>query len=154
MGPDDRGQLARLEVLGRSARLPLVAAGDVHMHVRSRRALQDTLVAIRLSKPVAQCGMALFPNGERHLRSRLALSNLYPATLLAESVRIAERCRFSLDELRYEYPQEVVPAGLTPSQYLAQLTADGLNQRFPAGRARAGAGVGRQGAEADCRVGL
>ncbi|MDQ5887996.1 MAG: error-prone polymerase [Pseudomonadota bacterium] len=133
MGPDDRGQLARLEVLGRSARLPLVAAGDVHMHVRSRRALQDTLVAIRLSKPVAHCGMALFPNGERHLRSRLALSTLYPAALLAESVRIAERCRFSLDELRYEYPQEVVPAGLTPSQYLAQLTADGLSQRFPAG---------------------
>jgi error-prone DNA polymerase len=133
MAQDDRQRLARLEALGCTARLPLVAAGDVHMHIRSRRALQDTMVAIRTSTPVAQCGMALFPNGERHLRSRVALANLYPPKLLTETVRIAERCHFSLDELRYEYPQEVIPTGLTASQYLAQLTDEGLNQRFPAG---------------------
>jgi error-prone DNA polymerase len=81
------------------------------MHVRARRALQDTLTAIRVKKPLAECGFALHPNGERHLRSRARLSTIYPAALLAETVAIAQRCRFSLDELRYEYPEEIVPPG-------------------------------------------
>ena len=66
----DRPRLERLTALSRDCGLPLVASGDVHMHVRARRALQDTLTAIRLKTPIAQCGFALFPNGERHLRSR------------------------------------------------------------------------------------
>ena len=113
--------------------LPLVAAGDVHMHVRSRRRLQDVLTAIRLGKPVAQCGQALFPNAERHLRLRVRLAQLYPPELLAESVAIAERCRFSLDSLKYEYPSELVPPGHTPASWLRKLTEDGLRWRFPAG---------------------
>ncbi|MEW9900877.1 error-prone DNA polymerase [Chitinivorax sp. PXF-14] len=132
-GPDDRAWLERLEILGRNARLPLVAAGDVHMHVRSRRALQDTLTAIRLGTPVAQCGTALHPNGERHLRTRQQLAQIYPAALLQESVSIASRCTFSLDELRYSYPDDVVPAGVSRSDYLRQLTDRGLAARYPDG---------------------
>ncbi|HEY9103338.1 error-prone DNA polymerase [Chitinimonas sp.] len=129
----DRERLHDLLALGRLCGLPCVASGDVHMHLRSRRMLQDVLTAIRLGKPVAQCGLALFPNGERHLRSRMALSRLYPAELLAETVRIAERCHFSLKELRYEYPAELVPAGLSASAHLRSLTEAGLHRRYPAG---------------------
>jgi error-prone DNA polymerase len=113
--------------------LPLVAAGDVHMHVRSRKPLQDTLTAIRVGRPLAECGLALQPNAERHLRSRLALANLYPPELLAETLNVARRCRFSLDELRYEYPQEIVPAGETPSSWLRRLTYEGAGRRFTHG---------------------
>ncbi|MHB8668025.1 MAG: error-prone DNA polymerase [Burkholderiales bacterium] len=132
-GPDDRARLAALRALGEASSLPLVAAGDVHMHVRSRRRLQDTLTAIRLCQPVGDCGHALYPNAERHLRLRLRLANLYPRELLEETVRIAARCAFSLDCLRYEYPEEISPPGITPSDYLRRLTEAGLAQRFPAG---------------------
>ncbi|MDW8468786.1 MAG: error-prone DNA polymerase [Burkholderiales bacterium] len=132
-GPDDRAALARLGELSRASGLPLVAAGDVHMHVRSRRRLQDALTAVRLGKPVAECGRALFPNGERHLRSRLRLARLYPPALLSETLAIAERCDFSLEELRYEYPEELVPAGETPASWLRRLTMEGLAWRFPGG---------------------
>ena len=101
-GPNDRAKLFHLSNLSRKSGVPLVAAGDVHMHLRSRRRLQDVLTAVRLGRPVAQCGQALFPNGERHLRLRMRLAQLYPPELLAETVRIAERCSFSLDALRYE----------------------------------------------------
>jgi len=130
-GPDDRGWLAALRELARSAALPLVAAGDVHMHVRSRRSLQDVLTAVRLGRPVAACGRSLFPNGERHLRSRVRLAQCYPPELLAETLRVADRCAFSLDELRYEYPEELVPAGETPASWLRRLVEEGLRWRFP-----------------------
>src|SRR5258705_214490 len=132
-GPDDRARLAGLRELGKIYGLPLAAAGDVHMHVRSRRPLQDTLTAIRLRTPVHACGHALFPNAERHLRLRMRLAQIYPAELLAETVRIAERCHFSLEELRYEYPEELVPEGETPSSHLRKLTEKGLAWRFPNG---------------------
>jgi error-prone DNA polymerase len=131
--PDDHQRLARLRHLATATRLPLVAAGDVHMHVRSRRPLQDVLTALRGNTTVAEAGHALFPNGERHLRQRCALARLYPPELLAETLNIAARCEFSLDELRYEYPEEVVPAGETPDSWLRQLVADGLARRYPAG---------------------
>src|SRR6266699_1818118 len=132
-GPDDRARLAELRELSKASGLALVAAGDVHMHVRSRRRLQDTLTAIRLRTTVQACGHALHPNAERHLRLRMRLAQIYPAELLAETVRVAERCRFSLDELRYEYPEELVPAGETPSSHLRKLTEKGLAWRFPNG---------------------
>jgi len=130
---DDRARLAELLALARTTGLPPVASGDVHMHVRGRRALQDTLTAIRLKTTVAQAGHALFPNGERHLRPLETLARLYPPELLDESLHIAERCRFSLDELRYEYPDELVPPGMTPTARLRQLTEEGLARRYPAG---------------------
>ncbi len=126
----DRARLAHCAALAREAGLPQVAAGDVHMHVRARRALQDTVTAIRLKKPLAECGYALHPNGERHLRSRARLATIYPPELLAETVAIAQRCRFSLDELRYEYPEEIVPEGQTPASHLRTLVEDGLARRY------------------------
>ena len=132
----ERTRLDALCKLGQQLALPCVAAGDVHMHLRERRILQDTLTAIRLRKPVSQVGHGLYPSGERHLRHRKTLERIYPAELLAESVRIAQRCDFSLDSLRYEYPEEIVPSGLTPSQHLRQLTETGLAWRFPSGLTR------------------
>ena len=132
-GANDKARLAALRELGAACALPLVATGDVHMHLRSRRKLQDTLTAIRLGSPLAHCGHALYPNAERHLRLRLRLANLYPRDLLDETVRIAAHCSFSLDCLRYEYPEEIVPPGTTPSGHLRALTEAGLSRRFPAG---------------------
>jgi error-prone DNA polymerase len=132
-GPDDAAKLAELQALGAACGLPLVAAGDVHMHVRARRPVQDVLTALRLKTSVFDAGHALFPNGERHLRSRLRLARLYPPELLAETLRIAEKCTFSLDELRYEYPEEIVPAGHTPTSWLRHETEAGLRRRYAAG---------------------
>jgi len=131
--PDDGERLIALRELAAVVRLPLLAAGEVQMHLRSRRPLQDALTALRLKTTVAAAGHALFANGERHLRSRLALSRLYPPELLAETLAVAARCEFSLDELRYEYPEEVVPAGETPDSWLRRLTEDGLARRYPDG---------------------
>ena len=127
----DRARLERLQGISAKYGLPLAAAGDVHMHLRSRRRLQDVLTAVRLGRPLAQCGHALYPNAERHLRLRMRLAQLYPAELLAETLAIAERCRFSMDELRYEYPEELVPPGETPTTWLRHLVEEGLKRRFP-----------------------
>src|SRR5882672_9518175 len=132
-GGFDMRRLETLEALGRTLQLPRVAAGDVHMHRRSRRALQDVLTAIRLGKPLQAAGYAVFPNGERCLRPVQRLRELYPAPLLAQTLKIAERCSFSLEELRYEYPEEIVPAGATPGSHLHALTMQGCAQRWPAG---------------------
>ncbi len=133
LAADDAGRLAALSALSAATGLPLVAAGGVHMHARGRRALQDALTALRLKTSVDAAGHALFPNGERCLRPRLRLARLYPPELLAESVRIAGLCAFSLDELRYEYPEEIVPHGQTPERYLRAEVEQGLAARYPAG---------------------
>lgn len=130
---NDGRRCAQLEALGCELGLPCVAAGDVHMHVRRRLALQHTMTAIRHGLTVAEAGAVLFRNGERHLRQRAVLETLYPAHLLAETVRIADRCRFSLDELRYEYPAELVPAGYTATRWLRDLTENGVRWRWPEG---------------------
>ncbi len=132
-GPDDRARLAELRELAKISGLPLVAAGDVHMHLRSRRRLQDTLTAVRLAKPVRECGHALYPNAERHLRWRSHLGKIYPPELIAETLAVASRCDFSLDSLRYEYPEELVPPHESPASWLRKLTETGLAWRFPAG---------------------
>ncbi|WP_282875688.1 error-prone DNA polymerase [Pseudomonas peli] len=132
-GPDDAQKLAALQELGRRMQIPLVATGDVHMHSRGRRALQDTITAIRHHCTVVDAGYHLFPNGERHLRPIGVLANLYPAELLAEALRIASRCTFDLSQLKYEYPHEVVPKGKTPSAWLRELTYGGAKWRWPTG---------------------
>jgi error-prone DNA polymerase len=129
-GANDQAGLNELKALSEKSGLPLVAAGDVHMHVRSRRRLQDVLTAVRLGRPVSQCGHALYPNGERHLRLRMRLAQLYPPELLARTLAIAQRCDFSLDSLKYEYPEELVPVGHTPASWLRKLAEDGLRWRF------------------------
>ncbi|SMG39652.1 error-prone DNA polymerase [Paraburkholderia susongensis] len=113
--------------------IPVVALGQVVMHVRSRKPLQDTLTAIRVGRPVHECGYDLAPNAEQHLRSRLRLANLYPEYALSETTNIVAHCTFSLDELRYEYPDELVPPGFTPAAYLRQETYVGAQRRFPSG---------------------
>ncbi len=125
--------MARLTELGTSLGLPLVATGDVHLHVRARRRLQDVMTAVRCNVPLAEAGWALYPNGERYLREPARLAKLYPSALLAESVEIAAQADFSLDELRYEYPREIVPAGETPTSHLRKLTEAGAVRRWPAG---------------------
>ena len=132
----DGHDAARLQASARQAaryRLPRLASGDVHMHVRGRRALQDVLGAIRLNTPVAALGHARLPNGERHLRRPDELAALYPAELLEETLRVAARCRFSLDELHYAYPDDVTPAGFSPHTYLRRLTEQGIRRRWPRG---------------------
>ncbi len=113
--------------------LPIVATGDVLMHARSRKPLQDVLTATRLALPVAECGFALQPNAEAHLRPRARLATLYRPEWLETTLVLAGRCAFSLDELRYEYPEEIVPPGHTPASWLRQLTEEGVLRRFPAG---------------------
>jgi len=129
----DRRRLETARSLGAQHGLRLTAAGDVHMHVHERRHLQDALTAVRHGVPLAEAGERLFPNGERHLRERERLAKLYPPELLAESVNIAALADFSLDELRYEYPRELVPAGATPASHLRALTEAGACKRWPGG---------------------
>ncbi|MFN4267003.1 MAG: error-prone DNA polymerase [Aquabacterium sp.] len=130
---DDAWWLQGMRLISQQTQMPLVAAGDVHMHRRSRKPLQDVLSAVRCGTPVAQAGMALQGHAERHLRSRLRLAQKYPADLLVATQDIASRCHFSLSELRYEYPEEVVPPEQTPTSHLANLTYEGTRHRYPKG---------------------
>ncbi|MGN6827821.1 error-prone DNA polymerase [Paucibacter sp. M5-1] len=125
--------LQRLRAVAETTALPLVACGDVHMHLRSRKPLQDVMTATRLGRPVRDCGLDLQPNAERHLRSRLRLAQLYPADLLAQTLVLMAGCSFSLDEIRYQYPSEVVPVGETPASHLRRLTYAGMQSRWPDG---------------------
>ena len=125
--------LARLREAAQHSGLPLVAAGDVHYHLRSRKRLQDMLVATRLARPIAQLGFSLAANAEQHLRSRLRLAQLYPPELLEETLEVAAHCSFSLDSLRYEYPDEIVPSGHSAASWLRHLTYEGAPGRYPQG---------------------
>ena len=126
----ERGHLQRARDLSVRSGLPLVAAGGVCMHRRERRRLHDALTAIRLRTTVDAAGLALLPSGERHLRERARLARLYPPELLQETLAIAKRCRFSLDELRYEYPRELVPESYTPASWLRTLVERGASKRW------------------------
>ncbi|NIF56589.1 error-prone DNA polymerase [Burkholderia sp. Ax-1724] len=131
-GSDDL-QLDALRMISQDSGLPLVAAGGTLMHVRSRKPLQDTMTAIGLGTPLSACGHALEANAERHLRTRVRLGKLYPRETLEETLRIAALCRFSLEELQYEYPEELVPADESPSSYLRKLVMAGAMERWPGG---------------------
>ncbi len=131
----DAVQLARLAALAQATAIPLVAAGDVHYHVPQRRYLQDVLTCIRAQCTLVQAGRRLFANAERHLRPRDELARRYAGyeSALARTVEIAQRCTFTLDELRYEYPHELCPPGQSAMQYLSDLTWAGARERYPAG---------------------
>ena len=128
---DDDLWLASMRQAGDEACVNLVAAGNVHMHVRSRKRLQDVITAIRLQKTVDECGFELQGNAERHLRSRMRLAETYPDDLLRATQAVAQRCSFELKEIKYDYPLESVPAGLTPTQALRQLAIEGAKRRYP-----------------------
>ncbi len=129
--PGQAGRERIRTALAEHCGLPAVASNDVHMHRRSRRVVQDTLTAVRIGKPLAEAGFALFPNGERHLRPRERIARIHAAERITATVQIAERCHFSLEELRYEYPEELVPPDLTATQHLRMLTEAGFQRRFP-----------------------
>jgi error-prone DNA polymerase len=133
LAQDSERRLAQLRELGAASGLPLVAVGDVHYHRRERRPLHDVLTAIRLGTTVEQIGRAGFANGERHLRPMSTLRKLYPHELIATTLDIAAECSFTLDTLHYEYPEELVPQGVTPLQHLRKLTLEGAARRWPAG---------------------
>ncbi len=113
--------------------LPLVACGDVHMHHPDRKSLLDVVSAVRMRQSIQLAGRLLFANREKHLRPLSVLEKLYPPALLQASTQIADLCHFSLDELRYEYPEELVPPGQSPAGYLRQLTEHGMQKRWPEG---------------------
>ncbi|MEP6502545.1 MAG: PHP domain-containing protein, partial [Betaproteobacteria bacterium] len=133
MQGDDDEVRERVKAVSAATGLRITAVGDVLMATRAAKPLQDMLTATRLQRTVAESGHALSPNAEAHLRGRARLQALYEPEWLAETVAIAGRCTFSLRELAYEYPQEIVPAGHTPATWLRQLTEAGALGRFPGG---------------------
>jgi error-prone DNA polymerase len=130
---NDRRRLHAARALGNELAVPLVAAGNVHMHSRDRRMLQDTLTAIRRKQPLDKLGFELHSNAERSLRPIPELVRRYPPELLRETLAILERVAFSLTELRYEYPRELIPPGETAPSYLRMLTERGCRWRWPKG---------------------
>ncbi|WP_119462366.1 error-prone DNA polymerase [Rhodospirillaceae bacterium SYSU D60014] len=132
---DDARRLAELADLAARCGTPLVATNDVHMHEPGRRPLQDVLTCIREHCTIDEAGYRLFANAERHLKSPAEMARLFAAypDAIARTVEIAERCRFSLDELRYEYPTELTREGRTPQQELVHLAWEGARQRYPGG---------------------
>ena len=138
----DLDRMAKALRLSMRLDLPITAANNVLMHRAERKPLLDTLAAIRLKQPVSELGTQLTSNAERHLRPLETLAGLYPEDMLAESVRIADACHFSLDELRYEYPRELVPQAMTPTAWLRQLTYEGANRRWPGKAEGREAGMG------------
>jgi error-prone DNA polymerase len=132
---DDDLWFVTLMQAGEQAGVPLVAAGDVHMHARSSKPLHDVLTAVREGKTVAECGFALQSNAERHLRLRMQLAELYLPRMLSNTLVVAERCRFDPDVIRetYKYPLETVGSHETPVQTLMRKTWEGAAVRFPEG---------------------
>jgi error-prone DNA polymerase len=131
-GADDQRRLDELIDLSRRSRLPLVAAGDVHYHVPERMPLQHVLTAIRHGTTVAELGERCLPNAERHLRTLEQLRTIFARAPdpLRRTGEIADRCQFTLDELRYEYPEELAPPGETPIVYLRRLAWQLADERY------------------------
>ena len=134
-GPDDRKRLARRIEQARKLGVPPVAANDVRYHVPERRALEDVLTAVRAGTSVVDAGDLLFANAERYLKPRDELQALFADArdCLSRTVEVADRCSFSLEELRYEYPEELCPPGSRPLDYLIELTWQGARERYPEG---------------------
>ncbi|RSZ33156.1 MULTISPECIES: error-prone DNA polymerase [unclassified Variovorax] len=132
---DDDLWLVTLMQAGEDIGVPLVAAGDVRMHMRSQKPLHDVLTAVREGKTVAECGFALQSNAERHLRQRVRLAELYLPQMLANTLVVAQRCRFDPNVIRenYKYPLESVGSHETPAQTLVRKTWEGARGRYPQG---------------------
>ncbi len=132
---DDARRIAALARLAECQGTPLVATNDVHYHAPERRALQDVLTCIREGCTIDEAGYRLLANAERHLKPAAEMARLFAAwpEAIARTMEIASRCRFSLDELRYENPDELTGEGRTPQQELTHLTWQGAAQRYPTG---------------------
>ncbi|HET8712032.1 MAG TPA: PHP domain-containing protein, partial [Spongiibacteraceae bacterium] len=130
---DEAERFADCRTLAERWHIPLVACGDIAMHTHERKMLLDAVTAIHHNTSIDQLGFRRDGNGERHLRDRATLASLYPRELLDETLRLAERCTFSLDELKYQYPHEVVPPTMTAASYLAHQVTIGAQRRWPNG---------------------
>lgn len=134
---DEAVRWMQLEELSAMTRVPLVAINDVHYHVSGRRRLQDIVTCIKHGCTIEEAGYLLHPHGERYLKEPAVMERLFDALpqAIARTALIAERCRgFSLDQLKYNYPQEVVPEGVTPMQHLRTLTMEGARERYASSR--------------------
>ena len=131
-GANDEGWIEQLMWISRKTGVPLVAAGDVYYHVPQRMELQHVLTAINRGVTVSQLGSYRLPNAQRHLRTQAEIQTLFSRVPQAvnRTSEIADRCAFTLGELRYEYPKELAPQGMTPIQYLRQLTWRGARKRY------------------------
>ncbi len=134
-GVDDATKLERLLHLGKLAGVPVVAAGDVHYHCAERALLHDCLLATRFATTIEQIASERLGNAQYHLRQVDRIRQIYAAApeLIQRTTEIAARIDFSLDQLRYEYPVELAPAGQTPLDYLKRLTWEGAKRRYPQG---------------------
>ncbi len=132
---DDRRRLAALTTLSQRSSAPLVGVNDVHCHVPARRPLQDVITCIREGCTIQDAGFRLMANAERHLKPGREMLRLFRGyeDAIRRTVEIKERCGFSLDELRYDYPDEPVPSGKTPQSHLEDLTWEGAAGRYPDG---------------------
>lgn len=133
LSDDSKSRFHYFHSLAREQKLPMVACGNVHMHCRARKPLQDTLTAIRHNTAIQSLGTELQINSEQHLRSIAEQQARYPLPLMRETVCISDQCHFSMDELRYDYPKELVPPGLSPDEHLRQLVYQGAEQRWSNG---------------------
>ncbi len=130
-GSDDAERLERLNDLSRSCRVPLVATNDVHHHSSDRRMLQDVLTCIRHGCTLSEAGFRLHANAERHLKTPEEMHRLFAGCpeAIERTIDIADRTRgLSLDQIRYEYPDEIVPPGCTPMSHLRDLVWEGAMQ--------------------------
>lgn len=132
---DDIARIDRLDGLAREHGLGLLATNDVHYHAPERRPLQDVMTAIAHKTTVAEAGHLLYANAERHLKSPQEMQRLFARWphAIAAAREVADACNFSLDELRYEYPEEIYPDGMTPQEYLEIETWAGAERRYPSG---------------------
>jgi error-prone DNA polymerase len=133
--PSDDRAIAGIEAIGRARGIPLLATNQVHYHDEGRRLLQDVLTCIRHGCSIREAGFRLFPNGRRIIRSPEEMQHLFydlPGAL-RRTIEVSQACKFSLDELQYEYPEEVVPPGKTSASYLAELTWAGAAEKYPQG---------------------
>lgn len=133
LGNDELRRFRHRWQLAKELQLPMVACGDVHMHCASRKRLHDVLTALRYRTTVERLGQRRLVNSQQHLRRLNKIRDLYPPSLIEETLNIAKLCHFSLDELRYEYPEEIVPDGYDANTYLREQVASGAQQRWPKG---------------------
>jgi error-prone DNA polymerase len=132
---DDARRLARLAAIAGAARVPLLATGDVLYHAPERRPLQDVMTCIREHVTLADAGRRLEANAERHLKPPQEMARLFRAApqAVTQTLRLLERCRFSLDELKYEYPDETRAGYATPQEALTAAAEEGARRRYPHG---------------------
>jgi len=131
----DRRHIGELAALAQACGVPLTACNDVHYHAPERRPLQDVLTCVRAHCTIHEAGWRLFANAERHLKSAAEMAWLFrdhPAAV-ARAAEIAERCRFSLEELRYEYPEAECAEGRSPADELRARAHAGAAERYPGG---------------------